>query len=128
MLLICLHRTEGSEGMPNDEIRQQISHLMFLDRMCQQNEDNDRFWKDETKKAFSVLRNVRNGVQEAAIHLGPFASSIVRVDSSRKISLWLRKASLEPVCCHRSHYIRGARYTLRDEICFSKGVHVALSQ
>lgn len=54
---------------------------MFLDRMCQQNEDNDRFWKDGTKKAFSVLRNVRDGVEEAgAVRFFHCASWLVKKD------------------------------------------------
>lgn len=39
--------------------------LKFLDRICQQDEDNGLFWKKNAKKAFPALRSVHEGEEEA---------------------------------------------------------------
>ena len=58
---ICqLHPSEGGLGMPNITIRQHTLRLNFLDRMCSQDEENGKFWKENAKKAFPALRSVHS--------------------------------------------------------------------
>lgn len=76
----CHHPSEGSLGMPDVEIRQQTLRFKFLDQMCQQDEGNGLFWKEDAKKAFPALRSVHEGEGRPAVLLGPSAP-ILSVDS-----------------------------------------------
>ena len=55
-----LHQSNGGLGVPNVEMCHYTLCLIFLGRICTQDDKTDDFWKEDARKAFPSLRGVHS--------------------------------------------------------------------
>lgn len=111
--MCCHHPSKGSLGMLHVNICRYTLWWHFLGHMYTQDNDNGKFWKEDSKKAFPAFRSVYTVIGSTTICPEMSVPSIVNVNMLWGFSLGQKLTSLKAGHCLEQHYIECQRNHMR---------------